>query len=133
MDLLNDPPSEAEPHVVTRTRDVLSSNRCNVIELGCVHPTTGRMLETDYVYTGTGAGIVSIVLSALRATRLGETPREGRLFATDLGAHPTQLVYVTLIMMHSVRDANPILQHIFQRKVFHSAPGFVPAPCVRLG
>ena len=132
MDLLNGPPSEVEPHAVTRTRDVILSNRCNVIELGCVHLTIGRMLETD-VFTGTGTGIVSIVLSALRAAHLGETPREGRLFATDLGAHPTQLVYVTLIMMHSVRDANPILQHIFQRKVFHSALGFVPAPCVRLG
>ena len=98
-----------------------------------MHPTTNRALEADGVFTGTGTGIVSIVLSALRAAHLGKAPREGRLFATDLGTHPTQLLCVTPINVHSVRDAYPILQHIFQRKVFHSTPRPAPIPRVRLG
>ena len=98
-----------------------------------MHPTIARVLETDGVFVGTGTGIVSIVLSALRATHLGETPREGHLFATDLGTHPTQLLHVTLINVRSVRDANPVLQHIFQRKVFHSTARSTPTPSVRLG
>ena len=43
------------------------------------------MCETDCAPAGTGTGIVSITLSALRAARLNETPRKGQLFATDLG------------------------------------------------
>ena len=50
----------------------------------------------------TSTGVVSIVLSALRATRLGETSREGQ---------PSRTVtfwIITLIGAYSIRDTNPI-------------------------
>jgi len=56
-----------------------------VVFLTCVRLT---------VLSGTGTGIVSIVLSALKAALLGETLREGRLFATDLGRYPAPLLYI---------------------------------------
>ncbi|KAF9648854.1 hypothetical protein BDM02DRAFT_3235344 [Thelephora ganbajun] len=66
VDLLNHSPPDTEPLVVSQARDALLLNPCNTIELG------------------TGTGIVSIILSALKATRLGEAPREGQFFTTDL-------------------------------------------------
>jgi hypothetical protein len=52
--------------------------------------------EANDVSSGTGTGIVSIVLSAFKAIRLGETPREGQLFTTDLGRYFVPLLYTTL-------------------------------------
>ena len=60
---------------------------------------------------GTGTGIVSIVLSALRATRLGETPRGGQLFATDLCRYPAPLLSGSPHSSRRIASAMPVLSH----------------------
>ena len=69
------------------------------------------MREANCTLSGTGTGIVSVVLSALKSTRFGETPREGRLFATDLGRSPALLLYMTLKKPCSIRDPASLPQH----------------------
>ena len=67
------------------------------------------------MFSGTGIGIVSVVLSAIKATRLAETPRGGQIFATDLGRYryPVPLLHTILTTMHSICNTASVPQHKF--------------------
>jgi hypothetical protein len=81
------------------------------------------------VFPGTGTGVVSIVISALRAMRLGETPRKGRLFATDLGSYPALLLSGPLYLSVRVASAMPILSHnISSNAKYFTQPPDLPQP-----
>ena len=79
---------------------------------------------------GTGTGIASIVVSALRTARLGESRRDGQIFATDLGGFGMPLLDIVLTEAHSICHTHPFLQHNFQFQVFHPIPS---TPHFRLG
>lgn len=98
-----------------------------------MHSTANMMCEAKSVFPGTGTGVVSIVLSALKATRLGETHREGQFFATDLGRSAVPLLYITLMRPCSIRDTYSIPQHGFQHQISHSTSRFASTPHAGLG
>jgi hypothetical protein len=81
------------------------------------------------VFPGTGLGVVSIVISALRAMRLGETPRKGRLFATDLDSYPAPLLSGPSYLPVPVASAMPILSHnISSNAKYFTQPPDLPQP-----
>ena len=91
------------------------------------------MLEADGSFLGTGTGIVSIVLSALKAARLGETPREGQIFATDLGSYSVPPLDTVLMETYSICDTTSFPQYNFKHQIFYPALRRAPTTRIRLG
>ena len=85
------------------------------------------MCDTDCAPAGTGTGIVSITLSALKAARLNEAPREGQIFATDLG----RLVVLppSAALTETTASALPVLSHnITSNQKYFTQPSDSPQP-----
>ena len=76
---------------------------------------------------GTGTGIISIVLSALRAALLGDAPHEGRFFATDLGR--CTVPRLSPYSQKETASAMPILSHNIESNAKHfTQPQDSPQP-----
>ena len=86
-----------------------------------MHPTADSTYEANCAFSGTGMGTVPIVLSVFKAIRPGETPREGRLFATDLGSSPVPPLHTIITNTHSICDPTSLSPHKSQCQIFHPA------------